>query len=53
MAIPLRVVQFYRMVGDERLWEGYELQVKTQEGWVPVPVVEREVPGNVAKEGQV
>lgn len=42
MAIPLRVVQFYRMDGDEKVWLGYELQLKTNDGWVAVPVVEQE-----------
>lgn len=43
MDMQLRVVQFYRMVEGERFWEGYELQVMTAEGWVPVPVVMQEV----------
>lgn len=53
MAIPLRVVQNYMMVDGQKVWTTYTLEVMTAEGWVPVPVVEREVPGNVAKEGQV
>lgn len=48
MAIPLRVVQFYRIdnykvEGDEKVWLGYELQLKTADGWVAVPVVEQEM----------
>ena len=48
MAIPLRVVQFYRIdnykvEGDEKVWLGYELQLKTAAGWVAVPVVEQEM----------
>jgi len=40
MAIPLRVVQYYRLdEQDERVYTGYELQVKTPGGWVAVPVV--------------
>ena len=53
MAIPLRVVQNYMMEDGQKVWTTYTLEVMTAEGWVPVPVVEREVPGNVAKEGQV
>ena len=53
MAIPLRVVQNYMVEDGQKVWTTYRLEVLTVEGWVPVPVVEREVPGNVAKEGQV
>ena len=48
MAIPLRVVQKYRMDGDEKVWLGYELQLKTNDGWVTVPVVEQEEVGPVS-----
>ena len=42
MAIPLRVVQFYTMdEQDERVYTGYKLQVKTRDGWVNVPVIQR------------
>lgn len=40
MAIPLRVVQRYRLdEQDERVYTGYQLQVKTAEGWINVPMV--------------
>ena len=47
MAIPLRVVQKYRMDGDEKVWTTYTLEVLTTGGWVPVPVVEQEEEGEV------
>ena len=47
MAIPLRVVQKYRMDGDEKVWTTYTLEVLTAGGWVPVPVVEQEEGGEV------
>ena len=47
MAIPLRVVQKYRMDGDEKVWTTYTLEVLTAGGWVPVPVVEQEEEGEV------
>lgn len=46
--MQLRVVQNYMMEDGEKVWTTYELQVLTAEGWVPVPVVEQEVQGNVA-----
>ena len=53
MAIPLRVVQNYMMEDGQKVWTTYTLEVLGEWGWEPVPVVEREVQGNVAKEGQV
>lgn len=47
MAIPLRVVQKFRMDGDEKVWTTYTLEVLTAEGWVAVPVVEQEEAGEV------
>lgn len=45
MAIPLRVVQWYRVDDQgEMEFTAYTLQVKTGEGWKDVPVV-------IAKEG--
>jgi hypothetical protein len=42
MAIPLRVIQFYRLdEQDERVYTDYKLQVKTAEGWANVPVIYR------------
>ena len=42
MEIPLRVVQFYKLdEQDERVYTGYKLQVKTQDGWADVPVIHR------------
>ena len=46
MAIPLRVVQRFRMDGEEKVWTRYTLEVLTAEGWVPVPVMEREETGD-------
>jgi hypothetical protein len=40
MAIPLRVVQYYRLDEQgEREYVGYKLQVTTAYGWADVPVV--------------
>lgn len=40
MDISLRVVQRYRLdEQDERVYTGYVLQVRTEVGWVNVPVV--------------
>lgn len=39
--MQMRVVQRYRLdEQDERVYTGYVLQVKTEGGWVTVPVVE-------------
>jgi hypothetical protein len=40
MAIPLRVVQYYRLDEQgEREYVGYKLQVTTAHGWADVPIV--------------
>jgi len=58
MIEDIRIVNFYKEYGDQRLWR-HEIQVKKNGEWSPVDMIEREdigdltvLPGELEEEGE-